>query len=113
MPRSIRPHNRITDDLLTDDSGNQWRRVRSDLRRAVVVRLLTDRTVRVGVHSERRAVRWISDADREQVWSAEIEPRFYDGPNDRTATDPPGQLPFHGTLWRRRGNEMLVFDDFD
>ena len=69
-------------------------RVRSDLRRAVVIQLLADRTVRVGVHSERRALWWISDADRERVWSAEIEPRFYDG----TATDPPGQLPFHGTL---------------
>lgn len=43
MPRSIRSHNRITDDLLTDDAGNQWHRVRSDLRRDAVVQLMADR----------------------------------------------------------------------
>jgi hypothetical protein len=113
MPRSRRSHNRITDDLLTDDSGNQWHRVRSDLSRAAVLRLLADRTVRVGVHSERRMLRWISDADRERVWSEEIEPKFHDRPDDGTVTPTPGPPAFHGTLWRRRGNQMLVFDDFD
>lgn len=113
MPRSIRPHNRIDDDLLTDDSGNQWRRVRTDLLRAAVIRLLADRTVRVGVHAERRMLRWISDAERERVWIEEIEPRFHDRSNDRTATLARGHLPLRGTLWRRRGKDMLVFDDFD
>lgn len=113
MPRSRRSHNRITDDLLTDDIGNQWHRVRNDLPRAAVLRLLADRTVRVGVHSERRMLRWISDADRERVWSEEIEPKFHDCPPEGTLTSTPGQLPFRGTLWRRRGNQMLVFDDFD
>lgn len=109
----MRIHNRITDDLLSDDAGNQWHRVRSDLPRDAVLRLLADRTIRVGVHSERRSLRWISDADRAQVWSQEIEPKFHDRSDDGTATPAPGQLSFHGTLWRRRGNKMLVFDDFD
>jgi hypothetical protein len=113
MARSRRSHNRITDNLLTDDSGNQWHRVRSDVPRAAVVRLLADRTVRVGVHCERRMLRWISDADRERVWREEIEPKFHDCPDDATVTPTSGQLAFHGTLWRRRGNQMLVFDDFD
>ncbi len=112
MPRSRRSPNRITDDLLTDDSGNQWHRVRGDVPRAAVVRLLADRTVRVGVHAERRLLRWISDADRDRVWSEEIEPKFHDRV-DGTVTPMPGPLPFHGTLWRRRGHQMLVFDDFD
>lgn len=109
----MRPHNRIEDDLLTDDAGNQWRRVRSDLPRAAVSRLLADRTVRVGVHAERRMLRWIPDAERERVWSEEIEPQFHDRSKDGPATLAPGHLPFHGTLWRRGGREMLVFDDFD
>jgi hypothetical protein len=113
MPRSIRPPNRITDDLLTDDSGNQWHRVRSDMTRAAVLRLLADPTVRVGVHAERRTLRWISDADRERVWRQEIQPKFHDRPDDGARTPTPGQLPFHGTLWRRRGKQLLVFDDFD
>ncbi len=113
MPRSRRSHNRISDDLLTDDVGNQWHRVRNGLLRAAVLRLLADRTVRVGVHSERRMLRWISDADRERVWSEEIEPKFNDCAPEGILTPTPGQLPFRGTLWRRRGNQMLVFDDFD
>jgi len=113
MPRSIRSHNRISEDLLTDDSGNLWHRVRGELSRDAVVRLLADRAVRIGVHAERRSLRWISDEDRERVWSQEIEPRFYDGSHEGIPRPAPGQLPFHGTLWRRRGNKMLVFDDFD
>ena len=112
MPRSIRSPNRISDDVLTDDSGNQWHLVRRGLTQSAVVRLLADPTVRIGVHSERRSLRWISDADRERAWAEEIRPRFASGPA-REAGATPGQLPFHGTLWRRRASQMLVFDDFD
>jgi hypothetical protein len=58
-------------------------------------------------------LRWIPDSERERAWTEEIEPNFHDRASDGTPTPAPGQLPFHGTLWRRRGNQLLVFDDFD
>jgi hypothetical protein len=113
VPRSRRPPNRITDDVLTDDTGNQWQRVRNDLSRGAVRRLLADGTVRIGVHADRRMLRWISDTDRERVWIEEIEPNFADHAPDATTPPTPGPLPLRGSLWRRRGDQMLVFDDFD
>lgn len=50
---------------------------------------------------------------RPRASSEEIEPKFHDCPVDGTVTPTPGQLPVHGTLWPRRGNQMLVFDDLD
>jgi hypothetical protein len=47
-------------------------------------------------------VRWIPGSDRQRVWDDEIEPNFH----DRAGA-------FYGTLWRRRGKELLLFDDFD
>jgi hypothetical protein len=112
MPRSRRSPNRITDDVLVDESGNQWRRVHNDLRRAAIARLLADPDVRVGVHAERSPLRWIPTTERQRVWSEEIEPNFHDRAGHGTGpTD--GRLPFHGTLWRRRADELLLFDDFD
>jgi hypothetical protein len=110
VPRSRRSPNRIEDDVLVDDAGNQWHRSNRDLSRAAVARLLADPAVRVGVHAERRSLRWIPDGERERVWREEIEPNFHD--RDATSANP-GRLPFHGTLWRRRGNQLLLFDDFD
>lgn len=99
--------------MLTDDTGSQWHRVRNDLSRAAVLGLLADPTVRVGVHAERRSLRWIPETDRERVWGEEIEPNFDEhAPVGGSAPDG-GQLPLRGTLWRRRGSQMLVFDDFD
>ncbi len=57
-------------------------------------------------------MRWIDDTERERVWTEEVEPNFHDHA-DAIATATPGQLPFHATLWRRRGKELLLFDDFD
>jgi hypothetical protein len=102
VPRSIRPPNRIDDDSLTDDAGYQWLRVNKDLRRDAIARLLADPEVRVGVHALRANVRWIPGSDRQRVWDDEIEPNFH----DRAGA-------FYGTLWRRRGKELLLFDDFD
>jgi hypothetical protein len=112
MPRSRRSPNRITDDSLVDDAGYEWYRVNKDLRRDAIARLLVDADVRVGVHAERARLRWIADEERERVWSEEIEPNFHDHA-DAIATSTPGQLPFRGTLWRRRGKQLLIFDDFD
>jgi hypothetical protein len=109
MPRSIRPRNRIVDDTLVDDAGYQWHRAHKELRRDAIARLLADPDVRVGVHARRGLVRWIPAAERARVWAEEIEPNFH----DHAATPVEGQLPFHGTLWRRRGRELLMFDDFD
>ena len=113
MPRSRRSPNRITDDSLVDDAGYQWYRVNKDLRRDAIARLLGDPDVRVGVHAGRARLRWIADVERERVWSEEIEPNFHDHAGDAIATSTPMQLPFHGTLWRRRGKQLLIFDDFD
>ena len=112
MPRSRRSPNRITDDSLVDDAGYEWYRVNKDLRRDAIARLLGDPDVRVGVHAGRARLRWIADVERERVWSEEIEPNFHDHA-DAIATFTPRQLPFHGTLWRRRGKQLLIFDDFD
>jgi hypothetical protein len=112
MPRSRRSPNRITDDSLVDDAGYQWHRVNKDLRRDAIARLLSDPEVRVGVHAGRTRVRWIADGERERVWSEEIEPSFHDHAGDAISSTT-GQLPFHCTLWRRRGKQMLIFDDFD
>jgi hypothetical protein len=112
VPRSRRSPNRITDGSLVDDAGYEWYRVNKDLRRAAITRLLGDPEVRVGVHAGRSRLRWIADVDRERVWSEEIEPNFHDH-GGATAASTPGQLPFHGTLWRRRGKQLLIFDDFD
>ena len=109
MSRSIRSPNRITDDTLVDDKGYQWHRANKNLRRDAIARLLVDPEVRVGVHAGRALVRWIPDAERERVWREEIEPHFHDCVDD--SASPP--FPFHGTLWRRRGKELLLFDDFD
>jgi hypothetical protein len=113
MPRSRRSPNRITDDSLVDDAGYEWHRVNKDLRRDTVVQLLEDPDVRVGVHAGRARLRWIADGERERVWSEEIEPNFHDHTGDATASSSSGQLAFHGTLWRRRGKQLLIFDDFD
>lgn len=113
MPRSRRSPNRITDDSLVDDAGYQWYRVTKDLRRDAIARLLADADVRVGVHAGRAMLRWIPEADRQRVWRDVIEPNFHDRAGDTIAASTPGQLPFHGTLWRRRGKQLLVFDDFD
>ena len=117
MPRSRRSPNRITDDSLVDDAGYEWYRVNKDLRRDVITGLLDDPDVRVGVHARRAGLRWIANVEREQVWSEEIEPNFHDHAGDTiatsTSTSTPRQLPFHGTLWRRRGKQLLIFDDFD
>jgi hypothetical protein len=110
MPRSIRSPNRITDDSLVDDVGYQWHRSNKELGRGAIARLLADPDVRVGVHAGRANVRWIADAERERVWTEEIEPNFHDHGGERATS---AQLPFHGTLWRRRGKQLLVFDDFD
>jgi hypothetical protein len=40
MPRSIRSPSRITDDVLPDDHGYQWHRVRNDLGRGAIAELL-------------------------------------------------------------------------
>jgi hypothetical protein len=112
VPRSRRSPNRITDDSLVDDAGYEWYRVNKDLRREAITRLLSEPDVRVGVHAGRSRLRWISDGERQRVWSEEIEPNFHDRAA-ATGTSTPGQLPFHGTLWRRRGKQLLVFDDFD
>jgi hypothetical protein len=112
VPRSRRSPNRITGDSLVDDAGYQWYRVDKDLRRDVIVRLLGDPDVRVGVHAGRARLRWIADGERARVWSEEIEPHFHDRAGDASASTP-AQLPFHGTLWRRRGKQLLIFDDFD
>jgi hypothetical protein len=113
MPRSLRSPNRITDDSLVDDAGYEWYRVGPDLRRDAIARLLDDPDVRVGVHAGRARLRWIPDGDRQRVWSEEIEPNFHDQVRDAVATSALGPLPFHGTLWRRRGKQLLIFDDFD
>jgi hypothetical protein len=107
-----RSPNRITDDSLVDDAGYEWYRINKELRRDTIARLLDDPEVRVGVHAGRARLRWIADVERERVWSEEIEPNFHDRA-DAIATSTPGQLPFHGTLWRRRGKQLLIFDDFD
>jgi hypothetical protein len=101
------------DDSLVDDFGNQWYLVNKGLSRTAIARLLADPAVRVGVHAGRARLRWIPDGDRERVWREEIEPNFHDPAGAGTATSTPGGLPFHGTLWRRRGSQLLVFDDFD
>jgi len=106
MPRSRRSPNRITDDRLVDDVGNEWYRVDRELTRDDVLQMLADPAVRVGVHAQRALVRWIPAADRDRVWREEIEPNFL---APATAARP----PFHGTRWRRRGTDLLVFDDFD
>ena len=49
------------------------------------------------------------DVERERVWSEEIEPNFHDHAGDAIATSTPRQLPFHGTVWRRRGKQLLIF----
>ena len=113
MPRSRRSPNRITDDRLVDDAGYEWHRVDKELRRDAITRLLADPDVRVGVHAERTRLRWVPQADRERVWTEEIEPSFHDHAGDATSTGAPERLPFHGTLWRRRGKQLLLFDDFD
>jgi hypothetical protein len=113
MPRSRRSPNRISDDRLVDDVGNEWYRVNRDLERGDIVRLLADSSVRVGVHAQRSLVRWIPQGDTERVWREEIEPNFHDCPGSERLVAIPGQLPFHGTCWRRRGKYLLVFDDFD
>ena len=113
VPRSRRSPNRITDDSLVDDIGNEWHRVDNDLGRDEIARLLADAEVRVGVHAGRARLRWLADAERERVWREEIEPNLAARGDDATATSTPGQLPFHGTLWRRRGKQLLMFDDFD
>ncbi len=56
-------------------------------------------------------LRWIPEADRQRVWRDEIEPNFHD--RDAHPASALGNLPFHATLWRRRGKQLLVFDDFD
>ncbi len=112
MPRSRRSPNRITDDSLVDDAGYEWYRVKKDLRRDTIARLLGDPDVRVGVHTGRARLRWLADVERARVWSEEIEPNFHDRA-DAIASSAAGQLPFHGTLWRRRGKQLLIFDDFD
>ena len=113
VPRSIRSPNRITDDSLVDDVGYQWHRANKDLGRGAIARLLADPDVRVGVHAGRAMLRWIADAERGRVWAEEIDPNFHDRVSDETATSTPGKMPFHATLWRRRGKQLLVFDDFD
>ncbi len=113
MPRSRRSPNRITDNSLVDDAGYEWHRVTKDLRRDAIARLLADPDVRVGVHAARASLRWIADVEREQVWSEEIEPNFHDHAGDAAENSAPRQLPFHATLWRRRGKQLLMFDDFD
>jgi len=102
VPRSIRARNRITDDALVDDVGYQWYRLAADLPRDAIGRLLADPDVRVGVHAQRASLRWIPETEKARVWRDEIEPNFH----DRNG-------PFHGTLWRRRGKQLLLFDDFD
>jgi hypothetical protein len=113
MPRSRRSHNRIAGDALVDDSGNEWHLVRSELGRDRIAQLLADPDVRVGVHARRALLRWIPKGDCERVWSEEIDPFFHDGTDQGVEPDAPQPLPFHGTLWRRRGRQMLVFDDRD
>jgi hypothetical protein len=113
MPRSRRSHNRIDGDRLYDDAGNEWHRIRTDLSRAAIARLLADPEVPVGVHAGRAMLRWIPIDDRERVWTSEIEPHFHDRADDGPRTDALTQPPFHGTEWRRRGQHMLLFDDFD
>jgi hypothetical protein len=112
MPRSRRSPNRITENSLVDDAGYQWYRVNKDLRRDAIARLLADPDVRVGVHAGRARLRWIADVERERVWSEEIEPNFHDH-GDAIATSTLRHRPFHGTLLRRRGKQLLMFDDFD
>ncbi|MEY2427034.1 MAG: hypothetical protein QOI61_2606, partial [Actinomycetota bacterium] len=101
------------DDSLVDDAGSQWYRVNKDLERGAIARLLADPDVRVGVHAGRAMLRWVPDAERTRVWTQEVEPNFHDRASDAISASSPGQLPFHGTLWRRRGRQLLVFDDFD
>jgi len=91
--------------------GNLWHLVHRDLTREETLRLLADPSVRVGVHAQRALVRWVRDDDKQRVWREEVEPHFHDRVRGEALTT--GQLPFHATRWRRRGSEVLVFDDFD
>jgi len=108
MPRSRRSPNRITDGQLVDDAGNEWHLVDKELSRHDIARLLADPDVRVGVRAQRALVQWVPPEAREHIWNEVVEPNFHD-----RAAKPDGPRPFHGTRWRRRGKDVLLFDDFD
>lgn len=108
------PKNRVTNDRLFDEAGQEWQLVRNDLFREEVVDLLADPGVKVGVHRNYGdPLRWIPAELRWQVWRSEIEPEFFDSPSWRPPHGAPGQLPYCGLLYRSAGRQLLLFDCMD
>ena len=113
MSRSTGSRNRFLGDRFFDDHGAEWVLEDRDLSRTRIADLLGTAGVRVAVHTSRSSLRWIDPAARLTIWKAEIEPNFHDRKDYRPPPNAPGQLPFHGTLWKRDGQVLLIFDDFD
>jgi hypothetical protein len=106
-----RHRNRFEDRRIFDDEGVEWELARGDLSRKEVLSLLDQPSVPVGIHRNfGDALRWVPAADKQRVWTGEIEPDFFDQPNWRPPRDAPGQLPYHAVLYRRPGLELLMFD---
>src|SRR2546423_12370217 len=105
------PRNRITNDRLIADSGEEWELVRSELSRAEVVELLADSAVKVGVHQNYGdPLRWVPPELTQHFWRSEIEPDFFDNPGWQPPRSAPGQLPYQALLYRTRSRQLLLFD---
>jgi hypothetical protein len=70
--------NRVTNDRLFDEAGQEWKLVRNDLSREEIVHLLAEQAVKVGVHQNYGdPLRWVTAELRWQVWRSEIESEFF------------------------------------
>lgn len=98
---------------LWDEKGREWLPFRDEVHRAEILQVLARDDVKVGIYTSRGVLRWVRPEDKWRVWREEIDRNFHDRPDYMPPRGAPGQLPYHGTLYRSGDDLLLVFDDFD
>ncbi len=110
LVRNRSPRNRVLDDQLWDDEGQQWHRVRGEWADVHDVERHLANARRVVMHGFDRPMQWLTPTDAVHRWQ-QIRPYCQDSGRYGAQRDAEG-LTYAAVVWRRDDKQLLGFEVF-
>lgn len=104
--------NRMADDRLWDDLGDEWQLVERGLSQKRTEQLFNTPGIRIGIHDDYgQPLQWLGAPAKAAFWRERVLPAFRSGP---ASAYPPKEYKrlrlFDASVWRRDERMMVVFD---